>query len=166
MARIFDVVEYASEMADELVHRFPEVGVADLRLGSQVIVRESQRAVFFRDGHALDVLGPGRHTISTANIPFLIDLIGKADSSHQLQARERTALGLIAQEESVTAVQLAKALALRNADELVAMHGELLTRVRARIDASDREIAAVLDEQQKVEFEKVRTKRPALPGER
>jgi len=78
MARIFDVVEYPSEMADELVHRFPEVGVADLRLGSQVIVRESQRAVFFRDGHALDVLGPGRHTISTANIPFLIDLIGKA----------------------------------------------------------------------------------------
>jgi excisionase family DNA binding protein len=78
MARIFDVIEYASEMADELVHRFPEVGVADLRLGSQVIVRESQRVVFFRDGHALDVLGPGRHTISTANIPFLIDLIGKA----------------------------------------------------------------------------------------
>lgn len=78
MARIFDVVEYPSEMADELVHRFPEVGVADLRLGSQVIVRESQRAVFFRDGHALDVLGAGRHTISTANIPFLIDLIGKA----------------------------------------------------------------------------------------
>ena len=78
MARIFDVVEYPSEMTDELVHRFPEVGVADLRMGSQVIVRESQRAVFFRDGHALDVLGPGRHTISTANIPFLVDLIGKA----------------------------------------------------------------------------------------
>jgi excisionase family DNA binding protein len=65
-------------MLDEIVHRFPETGVADLRLGSQVIVRESQRAVFFRDGKALDVLGPGRHTITTANIPFLIDLIGKA----------------------------------------------------------------------------------------
>lgn len=78
MARIFDVVEYPSEMMDEIVHRFPETGVADLRLGSQVIVRESQRAVFFRDGKALDVLGPGRHTISTANIPFLVDLIGKA----------------------------------------------------------------------------------------
>jgi excisionase family DNA binding protein len=78
MARIFDVVEYASEMKDELVHRFPETGIADLRLGSQVIVRESQKAVFFRDGKALDVLGPGRHTITTANIPLLIDLIGKA----------------------------------------------------------------------------------------
>ena len=77
MARIFDVVEYASEMKDELVHRFPEQGVMDLRLGSQVIVRESQRAVFVRDGHALDTFGPGRHTITTANIPLLINLLGK-----------------------------------------------------------------------------------------
>lgn len=78
MARIFDVVEYPSEMTDEIVHRFPETGVADLRFGSQVIVRESQRVVFFRDGQALDVLGAGRHTISTANVPLLTNLIGKA----------------------------------------------------------------------------------------
>ncbi len=77
MARIFDVVEYPNEMADEIVHRFPEEGVADLRIGSQIIVRESQRVVFFRDGKALDMFGPGRHTIVTANIPKLIDLIGK-----------------------------------------------------------------------------------------
>lgn len=77
MARIFDVVEYPSEMTDELVHRFPEQGVADLRIGSQVIVREAQRAVFFRDGRALDSFGPGRHTITTANIPLLIDWVGK-----------------------------------------------------------------------------------------
>ena len=78
MARIFDVVEYANEMKDELVHRFPEEGIADLRIGSQVIVRESQKAVFFRDGKALDVFSAGRHTIATANIPLLIDFIGKA----------------------------------------------------------------------------------------
>lgn len=78
MARIFDVVEYADEMRDEIVHRFPETGAGDFRIGSQVIVREAQTAVFFRDGKALDTFGPGRHTIATANIPFLIDLIGKA----------------------------------------------------------------------------------------
>ena len=77
MARIFDVVEYPREMKDEIVHRFPETGVADLRIGSQVIVREGQEVVFMRDGRALDVLGPGRHTITTANIPLLVDLIGK-----------------------------------------------------------------------------------------
>jgi excisionase family DNA binding protein len=78
MARIFDVIEYASEMTDEIVRRFPETGAGDYRLGSQVIVREAQRAVFFRDGRALDVFGPGRHTIATANIPRLIDYVGKA----------------------------------------------------------------------------------------
>src|SRR5918996_3748652 len=78
MARIFDVIEYPSEMKDEIVHRFPEQGIGDYRIGSQVIVRESQAAVFFRDGRALDVFRAGRHPIPTANIPKLIDFIGKA----------------------------------------------------------------------------------------
>lgn len=78
MARIFDVVEYPNEMREEIVHRFPESGSGDFRIGSQVIVREAQAAVFFRDGNALDVFAPGRHTISTANIPLLIDFIGRA----------------------------------------------------------------------------------------
>ena len=78
MARIFDVIEHPSEMDDEIVHRFPEDAAGDFRLGSQVIVRESQMAVFYRDGKALDTFGPGRHTIATANIPLLINLIGKA----------------------------------------------------------------------------------------
>ena len=72
MARVIDVIEYPNEMAEEIVHRFPEGGgAADYRLGSQVIVRESQRVVFFREGNALDVFGPGRHTIATANVPLL-----------------------------------------------------------------------------------------------
>ncbi|RPI92821.1 MAG: helix-turn-helix domain-containing protein [Chloroflexi bacterium] len=78
MARIFDVIEYPNEMKGEIVHRFPETGIGDFRIGSQVIVRDGQTAVFFRDGVALDVFKPGRHTITTANIPLLIDLIGKA----------------------------------------------------------------------------------------
>jgi excisionase family DNA binding protein len=40
-------------------------------MGSQVIVRESQIAVFYRDGKSLDIFGPGRHTITTANLPVL-----------------------------------------------------------------------------------------------
>jgi len=80
MARIFDIIEYPNEMQDELIHRFPEGESGDFRIGSQVIVRESQTAVFFRDGKALDIFGPGRHTITTANIPLLIDVIEKAFS--------------------------------------------------------------------------------------
>ena len=79
MARIFDVIEYPNEMADELVHRFPDdSSIGDYRIGSQVIVREAQSAVFFRDGNALDVFHAGRHTIATANIPLLTNFIGKA----------------------------------------------------------------------------------------
>ena len=75
MARVFDVVEYPNEMRDEIVHRIPEQGSGDFRIGSQVIVREAQSAVFFRDGKALDTFGAGRHTITTANVPLLVDLV-------------------------------------------------------------------------------------------
>ena len=79
MARIFDVIENSNEMADEIVHRFPDdSSIGDYRIGSQVIVRDGQAAVFFRNGQALDVFGPGMHTIATANIPKVIDFIGKA----------------------------------------------------------------------------------------
>jgi len=75
MARILDVIEYADTSAEEIVHRIPERGAGDFRIGSQLIVREGQAAVFVRDGKALDTLGPGRHTITTANIPLLADLV-------------------------------------------------------------------------------------------
>lgn len=78
MPRIIDVVQFLDETGQEIVHREPEGGPGDFRLGSQVIVRESQTAVFFRDGKSLDVLGPGRHTITTQNIPLLASLIGLA----------------------------------------------------------------------------------------
>jgi membrane protease subunit (stomatin/prohibitin family) len=80
MARVLDIVEFVDEAGTEMVHRIPERGSGDFRVGSQVIVRESQAAVFFRDGAALDAFGPGRHTIATANVPLLVDVIGKAFS--------------------------------------------------------------------------------------
>ena len=73
---ILDLIEYPDSRANEIVHRIPEYGSGEFRLGSQCVVRESQRAVFSRDGRALDVLGPGRHTLSTANIPILSELFG------------------------------------------------------------------------------------------
>lgn len=81
MARIFDVIEYVDEGRQEIVNRIPERGSGDFRIGSQLIVRESQAAVFYRDGKALDTFGPGRHTLTTANIPYIVDFIGKAFSN-------------------------------------------------------------------------------------
>jgi len=42
----------------------------DFNTGSQLIVHESQEAVFFMNGQALDSFGPGRHTLVTQNIPI------------------------------------------------------------------------------------------------
>lgn len=80
MARVFDVIEFFNESGREFAHRIPDTGSGDFRIGSQLIVRESQAAVFFRDGKALDVFGPGRHTLTTANVPLLVDVIGQAFS--------------------------------------------------------------------------------------
>jgi membrane protease subunit (stomatin/prohibitin family) len=56
-----------------MVKRMPNDGPAEIKWGAQLTVRESQEAVFFRDGKALDVFKPGRHVLETQNIP----LIGK-----------------------------------------------------------------------------------------
>lgn len=77
MARIFDVIQAPNQRPDQLVLRVPEKDWGDIRLGSQLVVGESQNAVFFRDGKALDTFHAGRHTLTTANIPLLVNLLGR-----------------------------------------------------------------------------------------
>lgn len=75
MPRFIDVIEFMDEAEQEMVHRVPDRGPGDFRMGSQVIVRESQVALFFRDGKCYDDFGPGRHTITTGNLPLVTDLL-------------------------------------------------------------------------------------------
>lgn len=53
---------------EDIAYRFPKLS---LKYGSQVVVKENQWAVFFRDGKAYDIFGPGRHTITSKNIPMM-----------------------------------------------------------------------------------------------
>ena len=80
MPRIIDVIDHVNVMDDEFCYREPQQGSGDWRMGSQLIVGESQVAVFVRGGEALDTLQTGRHTLSTANIPILASIIGLATS--------------------------------------------------------------------------------------
>ncbi|MDZ4671684.1 MAG: SPFH domain-containing protein [Phototrophicales bacterium] len=80
MPRIIDVIDHVNVADDELVWREPQDREGDFRFGSQLIVNESQAAVFVRAGQALDVFGPGRHTLSTANLPILSSIVGLATS--------------------------------------------------------------------------------------
>jgi membrane protease subunit (stomatin/prohibitin family) len=73
---LIDVIQHPSERSDEIVFRVPQQGAGEFKFGSQLIVREGQAAVFFRDGKALDTFGPGRHTLSTNNLPLLTGIMG------------------------------------------------------------------------------------------
>lgn len=64
---IIDRVKYDGP-ADILVWRHPP---DDLTWGTQVIVNQSQEVLFYKSGQALDLLGPGTHTLRSMNIPLL-----------------------------------------------------------------------------------------------
>ncbi len=74
MAIMLEVIEWTNPAPDDMICRFPPVGSADIKLGAQLIVRETQSAVFYRDGKACDSFGPGRHTLKTLNLPIITKL--------------------------------------------------------------------------------------------
>lgn len=64
---IIDVIKYEGDNST-FIWKWPK---EDFNTGSQLIVHESQEAVFFKDGQALDLFGPGRYTLETQNIPLV-----------------------------------------------------------------------------------------------
>lgn len=66
-----EVLEFLDNSGTVLVKRIPDNGNLEIKWGSQLTVRESQDAIFFRDGKALDVFGAGRHILKTQNIPVV-----------------------------------------------------------------------------------------------
>jgi len=68
---IVEVVKY-NGTPDVFAWKYPD---EELGTWTQLIVNESQEAILFKGGKALDVFGSGRHTLSTANIPILSNLM-------------------------------------------------------------------------------------------
>lgn len=67
MAKIADIIKYEGDNTT-FIWKHP---CEDFNTTTQLIVHESQEAVFFLNGQALDLFGPGRHTLETQNIPLL-----------------------------------------------------------------------------------------------
>lgn len=61
------IIKYKGDR-DTLIWKHP---IEDFNLGSQLIVHESQEAIFFKDGQALDLFGQGRYTLETQQLPLL-----------------------------------------------------------------------------------------------
>ncbi len=62
------VIEWKEAGSDDIVFRYP---VEEIQWGAQLVVHEYEAAVFLRDGKAYDVFPPGRHTLTTANLPLI-----------------------------------------------------------------------------------------------
>ena len=73
MNQFIEVIEWLDESKDTLLYRFPVAG-QEIKNGAQLIVRESQAAVFVFEGQVGDVFTPGRYTIDGGNTPILSKL--------------------------------------------------------------------------------------------
>ena len=71
--QFIDVIEWEDSTNDTLVWKFPSRD-NEIKNGAQLIVRESQCAVFMHEGELGDIFHPGRHKLSTSNIPILTTL--------------------------------------------------------------------------------------------
>ena len=71
--QLIDVIEWTDESKDTMVWRYPR-GDNEIKMGAQLTVRESQAAVFVNEGKIADVFAPGRHKLSTENMPVLTTL--------------------------------------------------------------------------------------------
>lgn len=71
--QFIDVIEWVDDSANTMVWKFPDSD-KEIKNGAQLTVRESQVAIFLNEGNIGDVFQPGRHTLTTQNIPILTSL--------------------------------------------------------------------------------------------
>ncbi|MBI1753439.1 MAG: SPFH domain-containing protein [Acidobacteria bacterium] len=74
-AQFLDILEWLDDSNDTLAWRFPMRG-QEIQNGGQLVVRESQEAVFVNEGQMADVFKPGTHRLTTQNLPILATLKG------------------------------------------------------------------------------------------
>lgn len=72
---LLEIIEFNDDSRDTISYRYPD-NDREIKRGAQLIVRESQTAQFVYLGQFGDTFGPGKHTLTTDNIPILSTLKG------------------------------------------------------------------------------------------
>lgn len=73
--QFIEIIEWLDDTNDTIIYKFPDED-REIKMGAQLVVRESQVALFLNEGKLADVYGPGRHELSTRNMPILSTLKG------------------------------------------------------------------------------------------
>ena len=74
-SELLEIIEWTDDSRDTLSYRFPDDD-KEIKNGAQLIVRESQMVQFVAAGKYADAFGPGKHTLTTENIPVLSTILG------------------------------------------------------------------------------------------
>ena len=74
-SQLIEVIEWTDDSRDTLSYRWPDDD-KEIKNGAQLIVRESQQVQFVAAGQFADLFGPGKHTLSTENVPVLSTILG------------------------------------------------------------------------------------------
>lgn len=72
---LIEIIEWTDDSRDTLAYRWPDED-RQIKNGAQLIVRESQAVQFVAAGQYADLFAPGKHTLSTENIPVLSTILG------------------------------------------------------------------------------------------
>lgn len=74
-SELLEIIEWTDDSRDTLSYRYPDDD-KEIKNGAQLIVRESQMVQFVAAGKYADAFGPGKHTLTTENIPVLSTILG------------------------------------------------------------------------------------------
>lgn len=74
-SELLEIIEWTDDSRDTLSYRYPDDD-KEIKNGAQLIVRESQMVQFVAAGKYADAFGPGKHTLTTENIPILSTILG------------------------------------------------------------------------------------------
>ena len=73
--QLIEVIEWTDDSRDTLSYRWPDED-KEIKNGAQLIVRESQQVQFVAAGQYADLFNPGKHTLTTENVPVLSTILG------------------------------------------------------------------------------------------